>query len=653
MFRRISLFLVVLVSGTGTLRAEVGMLDLLPTKSGVALSVRNLEELQKKGDKLLTQINAKVTMRPSQLFQFAYQFLNVQGEVDEKRPSAILLASPEIALGKQQIGLDDLDKLIVVVMPFKTKEGVAKRFGIKPEDLKEKKLVPAKPRNQIGDFGKLVYLRGKHLIFGNLDKAILSVAEGKPLSQSLSKERQKTFGNADILVHVGAKEWGKDWAGFLKEIEREATRGAPDADKKVIEQFVQSLSSVDYGLAAFHIDNGIGFNFLSVFQESMTKEAKDFLSALKGGSGSSHLRGLPEGEVVAAQAIKTDGSKNAIIARAFLDFLLQYFVQTKQILSASDRPNYLGVFGEIWQHLRGNRVAVYRTKDEQELGLFSMLAVLDTEDPGAFLQELKGLSRMVIGTAADLKDEKKKKATEEDIQKLIEQLGSRRYQLRESASLKLSLIGEPVLPYLKKVLESKPDLETRRRAQRIRDQIVEVVKVRREELLQKVPAPVRPTFAFVPKGEKRGSHSVDVVRMRLANEDKLLTQNFERLLGPEWSRIRLVTQGKHVVVLFGSDLNLLDQALANLKDNKPGLAASTSLKAFQKHSEKAQKVEFHVSMQRFMGLLSGEDLKKKSVVKEGEELTSFSLTIDLDRIRFDVWLPIAELRKVAKNNFWW
>ena len=51
----------------------------------------------------------------------------------------------------------------------------------------------------------------------------------------------------------------------------------------------------------------------------------------------------------------------------------------------------------------------------------------------------------------------------------------------------------------------------------------------------------------------------------------------QQLLGPEWDKVRLVLAGNQIVVLLGSEVELFDAALTNVKDGKPGLAASKSL----------------------------------------------------------------------------
>jgi HEAT repeat protein len=67
-------------------------------------------------------------------------------------------------------------------------------------------------------------------------------------------------------------------------------------------------------------------------------------------------------------------------------------------------------------------------------------------------------------------DEPKSGASQKDIKRLIDQLGSDRFKDREQATHGLSKIGKSALPSLKEATKS-PDPEVRRRARRLVEQI--------------------------------------------------------------------------------------------------------------------------------------------------------------------------------------
>src|SRR5207244_7836061 len=195
-------------------------------------------------------------------------------------------------------------------------------------------------------------------------------------------------------------------------------------------------------------------------------------------------------------------------------FVVRNLVYSKQILSAADRPVLIGVFGEVWKRLQGNRFAVYQNADEAKHGLFSLVAILDTKDPDEFLKELRQLAHFGATTGLDLSDKGAKKDDIAAVEKLIRDLGDNQYTVRESATTKLCLLGEPALPFIEKALKS-PDLEVRRRAEDIKDSIVAAAAARRKELLTKdLTRPLRPHFAFAEKAETRDGPRVEIVRVR-------------------------------------------------------------------------------------------------------------------------------------------
>jgi hypothetical protein len=239
------------------------------------------------------------------------------------------------------------------------------------------------------------------------------------------------------------------------------------------------------------------------------------------------------------------------------------------------------------------------------------------------------------------------------IEQLVRDLGSPRYRVRSSATVKLGLIGEPALPYIEKAVKSD-DLEVARRAERLRTQITRAAAQRREELLAKiVPKHVKPAFVFVPKAETCAGHRVHIVRVKLQGLDKAAVPQFRQLFGPEWDHVRLAVHGKQVVVLVGSDLQLLQSALRNLQEGKTGLAASRPLAGFHKQSNPERKVEFHVSVQKVLALITAPKDNRPPPAKGDKSMTSFALTVEPNRLQLDIWVPTAEVKAVVKKRGWW
>src|SRR5262249_18343307 len=148
-----------------------------------------------------------------------------------------------------------------------------------------------------------------------------------------------------------------------------------------------------------------------------------------GGAGGAALAGMPDGPVLAAQAMRGNGEENAAVVRLFINGLAGSAVPARLFFSSLQQVAFPGAFTRVWPHLKGSRVAVYRNAEPTKLGLFSGLAVLDTEDAARFLKDMKQLARFAATTAEDLSGPT---AREEDVAavgQLIRDLGDRKFRV--------------------------------------------------------------------------------------------------------------------------------------------------------------------------------------------------------------------------------
>src|SRR5262249_55919447 len=189
--------------------------------------------------------------------------------------------------------------------------------------------------------------------------------------------------------------------------------------------------------------------------------------------------------------------------------------ERNDFLSLTDRPMFSGVFSEVWKRLRGSRMALYKTSNEQKLGLFSVVSILDTENAEEFVKDLRQMAKLGHGEGLDLTSEAGKEGNLRVVEKLLKDPGAGGSAVGDAATTKLLLMGEPVLPYLEKAIKSS-DLETSRRAERIKREIVQAAEVRRKELLSGgLTRAIKPSFAFLPRGEEGEGEEVTLVAGQL------------------------------------------------------------------------------------------------------------------------------------------
>jgi hypothetical protein len=613
-------------------------LDLVPHDSALALVFRNPEELQSRGDRLLKDAGLKPPYRPSELFKLALNFLGVNAGVDTKRPAGAVVLD----------GANELTQNLVIFLPYTDLDVMAGNFGFARGEFKPERDYKARQGLPVG--GSL-FARDKYFFLAETPAPAARFIKGKKIAGELSAGDRKSMNQCDVLLQLGVPTWDKEWQWLRKDIEKHLGTLEDKDEKRVGHEFLATLGDLRYGMAGLRIEGGVGLNFLAQFHKEPKKSTRDFLKRLSAAPGGSHLRGLPEGDLLAAYAFQGDTSESSVVARVILDLSLKLWLQgqsAQEILWPAERPVLLGMFTEIWNRLKGSRVAVYRMPDESKRGFLSFLAILDTDDADAFIRDMKTLAGMTEGKLVDRNKQKAQGGV--DPEQLIKDLGSASYRVRASATLRLRLLGEPALPFLARARKSS-DLEIARRAQSLHEQIASAAARRRKDLLSKNPLKqFRPSFTFVAAAEKCAGHTVHIVRMNAPAKAGEATRHLEQLLGPEWSHVRLVPRGKQLLVLLGSEKDLLENALKNLDAGAPGLAAAKALKDFETHSTPERRLEFHLSLGTIFSLLHPEH--RWAVPAGKSSLTSFALFVDAQSVRWDAWLPVDEFRAIGKSLGW-
>jgi hypothetical protein len=619
-------------------------LDLVPEDAAFGLAVRSVSDLKKKGDKLYADAGLKEENLPrvSTLFGELYAMIGIKAGVDEDSPASVIVANPKAA-GLAKVPYDpDILKLLVGAVPFKDLDTIAGNFNLKADDLKDGRVVKA----PTGTF--FLRVRGRHLLLGLDEKTLGGAFNGKALAAALPEAQRKSLAGTDILFHVGPEWLGESWGDFVKGVRARLGDDLGEADRKVADDLADALKAVRYFLGAVRVDDGLGVSLVAVLPEKVPEQTRRFLASLAGGAGPSDLRGLPDGPAVFAEASGGGGGQGARVMKLLADFVLREVSQAKWLPSPADRANVLTVFAEVWKRSQGHRVAIYRNADPVKHGLFSAVAILDTADGSKFLADMKQLARLAGTDGLDLSD----KGPKDDVaavEKLIRDLGDDDYDLRESASRRLALVGVPALPLIEKATKAG-DAELRRRAEDLKEQIVAAATARRRDLLSKeAPWRIRPTFQFEPKPEQRAGRAIETARVRLLEKDAPAAPALREVFGPGWDRVRLAARGKQVVVLVGSDERLLDAALANLEGGKPGLGAAKSLAAFARQAEAGRRLEFHASVKTVLELLHGDDLRGGKPSESAPVLSSAALDVAPGRLRLDLWLPASELGAILKR----
>jgi len=634
--------------------AAPGVLDLIPDDANAALVIRSIKDLKNKGDRFLADADMKLGLRPTEAVDYVYAYLGIRAGVDEDEPAGLVLVDEKYGEKDGDLGVNasDLESRLVLLVPFSDRAKIAANFKLKPGALQGDKVLKV----DVGMRGTpaFVAIRDRHLLIGFRKEAVRSVAQSKPLVKILAAERARALESADLLLFVSPHgDLGKEWKRSLNEEEKRLDKERLDIDPDVRQPFFETMASLQFFFMTVRIDDGLHLGTLTTFPKEMPEAARQFLKRLEGGAGASGLAGLPDRSVVAAQAACGDGAQHTFVLKMLFHYLARGTALERRVpfwadsLDPSQRLTVVGVVTEAWNKLHGHRAAIYRNAEPTKQGLFSVVAILDTDDAGKFLGEVKQLARFAGSAPIDLSDNSAAKDDVQLVKRLIQDLDDRQFLVRQTAGTKLELIGEPAAPYLDELLKSKPALEVLRRAEAIQARIAAAVAERRKGLFSDVSRRLQPSFSYLVQADKQLGFPVDVLRIKLSDRDIPAARQFELLFGPDWDKVRVAVYGKQVVLLWGSDPKLLAETLRNLKESRPGLAQAKQFAAFAGGAEPGRKIECHASLRTLIGLARADDLKEG--LPASPPLLSLVLAVHADRIQCDLHLPVSEIKFLSRE----
>jgi hypothetical protein len=156
---------------------------------------------------------------------------------------------------------------------------------------------------------------------------------------------------------------------------------------------------------------------------------------------------------------------------------------------------------------------------------------------------------------------------------------------------------------------------------------------------------IHPTFTLQLNAEKRADAGVHLLGMRLGAREAPFAAALADLFGPQWNRLRVAVVNKQLLVLLGSEPALLEEAIRNVRDGKPGLEQSPALADFRKQAAPEHRMELHVALGRVRALLSpATDLPKD--FKPSGACSSVAVWTGPADLGLDLWVPAGAVPDV-------
>ncbi len=285
-----------------------------------------------------------------------------------------------------------------------------------------------------------------------------------------------------------------------------------------------------------------------------------------------------------------------------------------EILTDAQQLKLLGLFGEVWRKIGGYRLAAYQSSDPLRHGMLGIVAILDTDKPEQMVSEVRELADFIDGSrlfeSSEPAGDGQAAASglvlsaegEASVRKLVEQLASDDPVTRQSAMVRLTLIGEPTRPFIAPLASSDGDAEkeTTRQARRVLSVLDKAKKRSSDKSLTPrllSSSNLKLQFSTEPDAESdRQVHSIEIEHTAKTARHQVIAQQMTKLLGPQWNRLRLVPFENHVLVLIGSDPELFRNAVASLGESGQSLQANTSASVYGAPLNPARGAEFHIDL---------------------------------------------------------
>lgn len=608
-------------------RGNQDILRLINHKDILSIGIRNPAEVIKKSQEIRDRANLENALNVGEFVDTICQMIKMEGCIDRTRPVILSLGTPNLFAGKVHFSVTDIDKL-------------ASNLEVSAETLRKGEVYKLpKPANVSLFRFTFVRLRGNQLAMST-SKALL--APPKPadsLLENLSDKDKEILASDDMLIVLGQSAFEGDFRPFL-----DSSMSATQDDN--VRKFLDDLK---YAACGIRLDTGIGTTTIAGLK---SLDSKNLLGEFFDSTRDTTLARMPRGKILATHALQADSKTTGGVLGTILSITRDAIsAQIARTSSHSDSYQLDGLLSEALDRIKGGHLVLYESSNRKRYGDFSLLGVLTTDDPDAFLTDFTGLTPFV--NAASMSDAEAAIAFPQvKIEGLVAELGESHYQRRELAKFKLKLLGARARPALEKATRTR-DLELRLAAKEVLESFNLDITTSRAELLKgSLFKKLKPSFTYAPQQETLAMSDVGILTMQFQSDVQQTRNKMETLFGPEWQKVRIATVGKEVLLLVGSETSILERAITKQKLPESALNTHKACQTFRARANSDTIFEFHVAISRLGNLLDlGISEHKSTVDKEVDRVSSFGLTIEDKRVRVDTYTPPQDIKVFLELGF--
>ncbi len=600
-------------------KAPGEFLKLVPANA-VTLVIPNQDRFGTRGDVISQHTRFIPFFTPSQAMQFLRSSIAAKG-VDTAGP--ILVTSPNIDTPVPTFAFLSRDR-----------EATAAAYG----DAKDKLLGGKRAMvltNSLSD-GMSAMMRKNQIWLSQKGQDLDRVLASKSLFETMKKDQRDEWKNVDAMLYFSADVIPNDGRDSAKQFIEELFSTDKSASKNAV-TVARHLHSV---VTSLTMENGIQGKLHIGFDDH--PDANRALASLVG-KGQSDVVGLPDGNVIVASSIH--GTTQASSAMAG-DLLSAPFWPWRSLISNTQTSVLGKLVNELASEIDNTAVGLYANGPMSDRGIASVVLVLTPRrTPKDLIAKMRAMSSFVDGRTARHRRIGDSTFDIETAEKLIQQLADDDFIKREDAMRALRAMGPPVLPALRKAMESDSELMASR-AERLYENIYGAVgRAASKALDNNLFSSLDPKFVFRKNLGKPERPIAEIVLKPGSKTDKV-NQQLSILFGRNWKRVRFAVLDQHVVMLFGSETEWLEKATQTAEAGEEPLA--TRIRPARAPREQ-RLGEWHFSIPRLNSLTQG--TPKMPTAKP----TVFS-TLTFSRGKHGLWadltVPIPELKAIgdARNR---